>query len=193
MGTRSISELVAEHPRVVFDTSILDATHASRETKEAYNAELEMILSLTDCYTVGSVPKEARRVLRKPENFYRQVEKHRLALGEWTELFKDIRARLIPQAKLCGPLERKSYGKGMTDVELVALTYVMACGGPIALLSGDQDLMALANWQRRHADVLGFRTGEVSLYLFSPVLARFAPLDISYGTEQEVKYGRRVG
>jgi hypothetical protein len=164
----STSELAKQHPLILYDTSILDATNAERSHRIAYRADLENAFACHNFCTVKSVAYEVLRyyVHNKDKNLRSLVESHVVDLGDRKPLFKDIRDRLEPEALRLGVI-RGFEKERKTDLNLVSLAFTLASGGPVALVSGDKKLTRLAQWQRATADELPFKMHPVTVYYFN--------------------------
>jgi hypothetical protein len=164
----STSELAKRHALILYDTSILDATNADFAHRRAYRVDLETALARENFFTVKSVAYEVNRyyVRAYDQNLRDIVNAHVMELDDWKPLFKDVRSRLEPKAFELGVI-RGIEKERKTDLNLVALAFTLAAGGPVALVSGDKKLTRLAQWQRATAHELPNQMHPVTLYYFN--------------------------
>lgn len=183
MRTRSISELVAEHNVVVFDTSILDPSCATTERRRIYRDSLFAASRSEGLATVKDVYNEAHARFSNNYQFLDMVRKKCISLEPMQQEYLKIFKYVLPQAKKKGMhLNRDGTEKAFpnTDAKLASLALLVSTEvDDVAFISGDRALNDLVYDQTVDKN-LPVAVKPISIYYFWQPEITFSPYSLAF-------------
>ncbi|MBI4144857.1 hypothetical protein HY493_01465 [Candidatus Woesearchaeota archaeon] len=184
MPSITLGEVVtAGYDRIVFDTSILEATHASPDIQRAYRRTVRRELARQEFVTVRPVLEEAQRHFwnRESRELIRNVEASCYDITPVQNEYREWYNLLEQEAARRGIIPKDLSGR-RTDVKLASLAFTLGRLQPVAFISGDRALVDMVfDWQR-------LAPGIIDPFYFWQAQAKFVP----YTAEDAQQYRSRM-